>query len=104
MDIAAALIGDRDIEVEVVGIRPGEKVHEILVSAEEATRTVQRGDYYVIKAMLPELQRGPEEEFPLTEEYSSGSDVQSFESTETLLRDRRLTVEDITGPDKELLR
>ena len=54
-DIAEALIGDRKIETVVTGIRPGEKVHEILVSEEEAYRTIERGDYYVIQPMLPEL-------------------------------------------------
>src|SRR5215203_816421 len=32
VDVARALIGDRDIETVVTGIRPGEKVHEILIS------------------------------------------------------------------------
>src|SRR3984957_15558174 len=34
-DIAKVLIGDRSIKTKIVGIRPGEKVHEILVSEEE---------------------------------------------------------------------
>src|SRR5258708_494729 len=38
--VARALIGERPIEIKVVGIRPGEKVHEILVSDEEAHRTI----------------------------------------------------------------
>ena len=33
------MIGDREIEVDYIGIRPGEKIHEILVSEEEAPRT-----------------------------------------------------------------
>ena len=35
VDLAAVLIGDRPIETVFTGIRPGEKVHEILVSEEE---------------------------------------------------------------------
>ena len=58
VDIAAALIGERPIETVVTGIRPGEKVHEILVSEEECHRTVDRGDYYAILPMLPELRDG----------------------------------------------
>ncbi len=34
-DVAAALVGDRDVRIEVTGVRPGEKTHEILVSEEE---------------------------------------------------------------------
>ena len=30
-------------------------MHEILISEEEAHRTVDRGDYYAIRPMLPEL-------------------------------------------------
>ena len=39
----------------MTGIRPGEKIHEIMVSEEEAYRTVERGQYYGILPMLPEV-------------------------------------------------
>src|SRR6185503_14141823 len=38
-ELAKAMIGDRDVDVTFVGIRPGEKIHEVLVSEEEASRT-----------------------------------------------------------------
>ena len=58
-----------------MGIRPGEKVHEILVSEEEAPRTTPRGDFYVISSILPEL-RGPGRSGePLGREYSSADHV-----------------------------
>ena len=53
-DIAKSLIGRRPIKTIVTGIRPGEKIHEILVSEEEAHHTTERGKYYVIQPMLPE--------------------------------------------------
>lgn len=104
VDVAAALIGDRDIRTEVVGIRPGEKVHEILVSDEEAARTVRRGDYYVIQPMLPELEAATGEPIVLTSEYSSADGVQSVEATETLLRERKLMLEDLARDEDEVLR
>jgi hypothetical protein len=58
MDVAKAVIGDRDIEIKVTGIRPGEKIHEIMISEEESFRTVARGDFYAIRPMLPELDNG----------------------------------------------
>jgi UDP-N-acetylglucosamine 4,6-dehydratase len=51
-DLAAVLVGDRGIEIKVVGTRPGEKVHEQLVSENEAYRTMESADGYVV---LPEL-------------------------------------------------
>src|SRR5580658_9506853 len=51
-DIATALIGDRAVRQVITGIRPGEKIHEIMVSDEEAYRTVRRGRWYVIRPML----------------------------------------------------
>ena len=55
IDIASALIGKRPIKTVVTGIRPGEKIHEILVSEEEAHRTVEDGGYYKIQPILPEI-------------------------------------------------
>jgi len=55
MNVAKALIGTRNIDIEIVGIRPGEKVHEILISDEEVSRTSERGNWYAIGSALPEL-------------------------------------------------
>ena len=70
-DLAALLIGDRDIETGITGIRPGEKIHEILLSEEEATRTIVGHEgYYALRPMLPEL-AGPVDEPALVGDYSS---------------------------------
>ncbi|CAA7600338.1 Polysaccharide biosynthesis protein [Acididesulfobacillus acetoxydans] len=85
-DVAQALIGDKKISVIVTGIRPGEKIHEILVSEEEAARTYQRGDHYAITSMLPEL--GTEEPGSpvLGQEYSSKDYLMTAEETRELLQ------------------
>jgi UDP-glucose 4-epimerase len=70
-DVATVLMGDKKLPFVFTGIRPGEKVHEIMVSEEECFRTVERGDYYVILPILPELRGGSETEPTLTSEYSS---------------------------------
>lgn len=36
-------------KIKVVGIRPGEKLHEEMISESDARRTVDMGDYYVIQ-------------------------------------------------------
>jgi UDP-glucose 4-epimerase len=56
VDLAAVMIGERNIPIVYTGIRPGEKIHEIMVSEEECHRTMRRGDFYVVTPMLPELQ------------------------------------------------
>jgi UDP-N-acetylglucosamine 4,6-dehydratase len=38
-----------DCEVEYIGIRPGEKLHEVLVSEDEARNTLELEDMYVIQ-------------------------------------------------------
>lgn len=104
VDVAAAMIGDRKIETTVIGMRPGEKVHEILVSEEEAPRTVPRGDHYVIRPMLPEIRAEDGKEPTLTKEYSSADEIQPPEATLELLKRRRLMVEDLVLEGGEVLR
>jgi UDP-glucose 4-epimerase len=70
-DVALVLMGKKQLPMNFTGIRPGEKVHEIMVSEEECFRTVERGDYYVILPMLPELRGTADIEPALTTEYSS---------------------------------
>lgn len=105
-NIAIALIGERDIEVKVTGIRPGEKMHEIMVSEEEANHCVKRDDYYAILPMLPELQeKDPKEVNALNKEFSSNDTVLDLEGTRKLLNEHRLLLEQVeaVGED-ELLR
>ena len=103
-DIAALLIGDRPIETVVTGIRPGEKVHEILVSEEECHRTVDRGNYYAILPILPEVRTEEIYTPAIDGEYSSGGSVMSRESLAELLRKYRLMIEDNLTMDGEMLR
>jgi FlaA1/EpsC-like NDP-sugar epimerase len=84
VDVAAALIGDRPIEVVFTSIRPGEKLHELLVSGEEAARTSRRGNYFVIEPLLPELQEENLEP-ALDQALSSGTSPISAEEVVTLL-------------------
>jgi FlaA1/EpsC-like NDP-sugar epimerase len=104
-NIAKALIGDRDIEIKITGVRPGEKVHEALISDEEATRTVCRGDYYAIRPMLSEIDESVDEMPVLAGEFSSDRHVLSYKDTVTLLRRNRLMLEDIESSlDGDFLR
>lgn len=72
VDVATAMIGKRKTKITYTGIRPGEKLHEIVVSEEEISRTSKRGDYFVIGPMVPELRQKKTTAKPaFKEEYSS---------------------------------
>ncbi len=85
VDVADVLMGDKKLPIEFTGIRPGEKVHEIMVSEEECFRTVESGDYYVIQPVLPELRDSETSENALTSEYSSKDNNISGEQLRELL-------------------
>jgi UDP-glucose 4-epimerase len=96
MQIAKALIEARDIRIDTIGIRPGEKIHEILVSEEEANHCVERGSYYAILPMLPELRDPNRHEInALRKEFSSADVVLDMEGTADLLKKHKLMVEDV---------
>jgi len=103
IDVATALIGDRDIEQKIIGIRPGEKIHEIMVSEDEAPRTVERGGWYAIQPMLPEI--GSENGSRcLSREFSSADNIMSPLETAELLRRHDLMIDDNLVPEGEVLR
>lgn len=54
-DIAETLIGNRPIRIETIGIRPGEKIHEILISEEEMNRAFQKDGFFIITPSLKEI-------------------------------------------------
>ncbi|MEQ1762392.1 MAG: polysaccharide biosynthesis protein [Pyrinomonadaceae bacterium] len=85
VDVAKALMGDKDLPIVFTGIRPGEKVHEIMVSEEECFRTEERGEFYAILPVLPELRVHSEVNIALTEEYSSKDGNLAVEDLRTLL-------------------
>jgi len=88
--LAAALkrkyspLGDKH-PTEIIGARPGEKIHEVLVSENEISRTSELGDYFLIH---PEYRvpRGRGHRF-LREEYTSENTTRltAFEDIAALL-------------------
>jgi UDP-glucose 4-epimerase len=87
-DVAMALMEmqGKNVEMKYTGIRPGEKIHEIMVSEEECFRTVERGNYYVILPILPELRGEKEITAALNDEYSSKYDNLEIEPLKKLLK------------------
>jgi UDP-N-acetylglucosamine 4,6-dehydratase len=60
-------------QIEVVGIRPGEKLHEEMISVESARHTLDAGDHYVIQPDVDWWIRGRLEGTPLPEGFSYAS-------------------------------
>jgi len=95
VDIVNALVGKKKIEVKETGVRPGEKLHEVLVSQEEALRTISRGEYFAIKSILPEVSKPVSPESFEFDELSSEHFLMTSKEVQTFL-DKNLSG-DLTG-------
>ncbi|MBB1287110.1 UDP-N-acetylglucosamine 4,6-dehydratase (inverting) [Flavisolibacter sp. BT320] len=84
-----------DCRQEIVGIRPGEKVHEEMISSSDSFNTYDLGKYYVI---LPQTHEWSREEFidhfdatkvPVGFNYNSGTNEEwlSVEEIRSLIRE-----------------
>ncbi len=104
IEIAKALIGDMKIKIDITGIRPGEKMHEILISEEECHRTIERGNFFAILPILPELGAGEPITPSLTGEYSSANVLMNYDQLIELLNQQKLMVGQSQMVNSELLR
>ena len=90
IDVVSALIGKKKIEIKETGVRPGEKLHEVLVSQEESLRTISRGNYFAIKSILPEVSKAVTGETLEFVELSSENFLMRPEETSSLLESNDL--------------
>jgi len=77
-DLAQVLIeefGNDKTKKRTIGIRPGEKIHEVLTSRYEADRIIQKGEWFIILPMVPikkiDRKYAKEKKSNIKEEYSS---------------------------------
>jgi len=76
IDIAKAVAPNCDIEV--IGIRAGERLHEVLLSADEARSSVETDDMFVIQpAHAYTREKARHDGIPVPEGYSYASDTNS---------------------------
>jgi UDP-N-acetylglucosamine 4,6-dehydratase len=77
MDLAKAICPE--CKTEIIGIRPGEKLHEVMVSLDDARNTIEFDDFYVIKPMFRFFERRFNENgsrpVPDDFEYNSGTNT-----------------------------
>jgi len=63
------------VPTRIVGIRPGEKLHEMMISSDDARNTVDLGDRYAIEPDFVEYQRKPFDAPKVAEGFSYSSDL-----------------------------
>jgi UDP-N-acetylglucosamine 4,6-dehydratase/5-epimerase len=114
VDLASVLIeklGDKNTAIKKIGIRPGEKLYEVLVSRYESPRTIEYGEYFII---LPHLHMNHVEEkykefkrINLEEYNSQNTHLMSREEITKLLSDEgwlsnKIERHNVTYYNKEL--
>lgn len=73
---------DKEFEYEIIGMLPGEKVHEILISEEEMVRSIDKGSYFIIQSVFDNQ---PKKEGS-TEEYCSKNELASRDEIAKLIK------------------
>ncbi len=87
----ASLLGNDDPEIQVIGSRHGEKMHEALLSSEEISKASDEGDFFRVPLDARSLQyelyfEEGETEILRTEDYTSATTKQlTVEETKQLL-------------------
>lgn len=84
-DLAKAIAPDA--KLRYTGIRPGEKLHEELISQHDAHRTIDIDDYYVIQPDLDWFTPGQHHGKPVAENFAYTSDNNSQWLTPEQLRE-----------------
>jgi len=86
MDLVEAIAPD--CEVTFTGVRPGEKIHELLVSPDEARQALEFPDMFVVQPAHPMLTVGKwNEGKPLSDGFRYGSDNNTQRLSVQELRD-----------------
>ena len=75
VDLAHAIAPEASLKI--VGIRPGEKLHEEMISAPDSRRTLDMGDFYVIQPEMDWFQAEKLMGIPVEDGFSYGSDTNS---------------------------
>lgn len=73
MDLAKAMAPEA--RIEIIGIRPGEKIHEEMISVHDSRRTRDMGSHYVIQPDLDWWDHGAFGGQPVSDDFCYSSDV-----------------------------
>lgn len=84
VDLARALAPN--LEIDFVGIRPGEKLHEMMISADDSRYTFELEDRYVMEPSVP-IWTGAGQGIPWNKRVEDGFEYASNTNDEWLLAD-----------------
>ena len=84
-------------QIDYVGIRPGEKLHEYLVSENEARQTLELADMYIIEPAHPWWTQAPwQHATPVPDDFCYRSDINeerlSIEALQALIQEDQNTL------------
>jgi UDP-N-acetylglucosamine 4,6-dehydratase len=82
-----------DNEIAEIGIRPGEKIHEVLINEFEIPLTYEYKDIYVIISLIERYQ----DDIPLAEYCKDGKKIDSSKMTEYSSRDHLLSKDEVVS-------
>lgn len=71
--LAYGITGKQDYPLAITGMRPGEKMHEVLVSEEEMWRATELEKYYLIPSWAKSQDKKTPEKFQVSEYASNGT-------------------------------
>ncbi len=72
-----------DAKVNVVGIRPGEKMHEVMIPSDDSRHSLEYSDHYrIIPEFIPWKNDGTGKNLPEYFEYSSNNNIEKLEASE----------------------
>jgi UDP-N-acetylglucosamine 4,6-dehydratase len=87
MDLARAIAPD--CRTEIIGIRPGEKIHEIMITCDDARKTLEFEDYYLLQPDFRFFSHRftNDDGKPVDEDFEYNSGTNHWQLTEEELRD-----------------
>jgi UDP-glucose 4-epimerase len=84
--LAFGLTGRSDYPMTAVGMRPGEKMHEVLVSEEEMWRATELKDYFIVPSWARSQDKSTPKEGPVSEYSSAGTHLLTRKEILAMLR------------------
>jgi len=78
-----------ECQIEIIGIRPGEKLHELMITKDDARHTVEFKDYYMIQPEFKfwNIRNNSNNGKPVAEDFEYNSETNPWKLTELEMKD-----------------